>query len=102
MVEIKTSPLPLVVAITGASGAAYAVRLLELVLENGREVHLMVSPSGAAVLKQELDRTVDIEKFQLQSLLPAIDEQQRIHYHHYQDYFAPVASGSFVTGGMVV
>jgi flavin prenyltransferase len=96
--------LPLVVAMTGASGAVYAVRLLELLLENGREVHLMISPSGAAVMKQELDRTVDIEKFQLRSLLPEIDEQAapRIHYHHYQDYFAPVASGSFVTGGMVV
>jgi len=96
--------LPNVVAITGASGAVYAVRLLELLLESGREVHLMISPSGAAVLKQELERLVDIDHFQPRALLPSIDEpaSSRVHYHHYQDYFAPVASGSFLTGGMVV
>jgi 4-hydroxy-3-polyprenylbenzoate decarboxylase len=95
---------PLVVAITGASGAVYAVRLLELLLESGREVHLMISPSGAAVVKQELERLVDIDHFQPRALLPSIDEgaASRIHYYHYQNYFASVASGSFLTGGMVV
>ena len=40
--------LPLVVGITGASGAVYAVRLLEVLLEAGREIHLSISPSGQA------------------------------------------------------
>jgi 4-hydroxy-3-polyprenylbenzoate decarboxylase len=96
--------LPLVVAVTGASGAVYAVRLLELLLASGREVHLMISPSGVAVVKQELERLIDIDHFQPRALLPSLDEAatSRIHYHHFQDYFAPAASGSFLTGGMVV
>ena len=43
---------PLVVAITGASGAPYGVRLLEVLLAAGREVHLSISPSGQAVIRE--------------------------------------------------
>src|SRR5581483_6560308 len=98
------SSLPLVVAITGASGAVYAVRLLEVLLQEGADVHLMISPSGAAVLKQELDVRIDVERFEIKRLLPRIGDEaaNRVRYHHYQDFFAPLASGSFLTGGMVV
>jgi 4-hydroxy-3-polyprenylbenzoate decarboxylase len=94
----------LIVAITGASGAVYAVRLLEVLVASGREIHLMVSPSGAAVIKQELNRTVSLSPFDLRSLLPDVSEQaaKQIRYHHYADFMAPPASGSFLTGGMVV
>jgi len=105
-VENKSMPHPpLVLAITGASGAVYGLRLLEILVETGREVHLMVSPSGAAVIKQELNREVDLENFDLRALLPASTAQQAgdlIHYHHYQNFLAPPASGSFLTGGMVI
>lgn len=97
--------LPIVVAITGASGAVYAVRLLEVLLEGGREVHLLISPSGAAVIKQELDRAVSLDKFDPRSLLaPRVAENAagHLHYHHYSDFMAPAASGSFLSGGMVV
>src|SRR5688572_11407260 len=94
--------LPLVLAITGASGAVYAVRLLEVLLGAGREIHLMVSPSGAAVVKQELDRSVNLDQFELHTLLPGGSGARRVFYHHYQDFMAAPASGSFLTGGMVV
>jgi len=96
--------VPLVLAITGASGAVYAVRLLEVLVVGGRQVHLMISPSGAAVVKQELDRSVNIEQFDPRSLLaPAVAEKAvQVRYHHYTDFMAPLASGSFLTGGMVV
>jgi 4-hydroxy-3-polyprenylbenzoate decarboxylase len=96
--------LPLVVAVTGASGAVYAVRLLEVLLQGSSEVHLMISPSGAAVLKQELDRTVSLERFDPRAIVPNVTEEAatRLRYHHYEDLFAPLASGSFLTGGMVV
>lgn len=97
--------LPLVVAITGASGAVYGVRLLEVLVSNGREVHLMISPSGAAVMKQELGHEIDLESFEPRSLLSenvAGRAGELIHYHHYQNFLAPPASGSFLTGGMVV
>ena len=48
-----TKPLPIVFAITGASGAAYAARLLQQLVLAGEQVHLLVSPSGAAVAAQE-------------------------------------------------
>lgn len=101
----KSKNLPLVVAITGASGAVYAVRLLEALLESGREIHLLVSPSGAAVIKQELGRDVALERFEPRSLLAAAiveRAEKQIRYHHHADFMAPVASGSFLTGGMVV
>ena len=98
---------PLVLAITGASGAVYAVRLLEVLLAAGREVHLSISPAGAAVIKQELERTVDLENFRLSDLLgeiktPGAYASGSPIYHHYQNLMAPIASGSFLTAGMIV
>jgi flavin prenyltransferase len=93
----------LVIGITGASGARYATRLLEILLASGRKVHLVVSPAGAAVLRTELGISVDLNKFdpsQLGLAEPAARES--LVYHHYEDYFAPIASGSFLTAGMVI
>src|SRR5262245_40418191 len=97
--------LPIVLAITGASGAVYAQRLLEVLLETDLDVHLSISPSGAAVIQQELDRIIALEQFDPRAILPSTalkNAATRIHYHHYQDFFAPLASGSFLTRGMVV
>lgn len=123
----------LVLAITGASGAAYAVRLLDVLLAAGCDVHLSISPAGRAVLKEELGLTVELDVFEPSSLLGMADapaafdsirypqsstesragwtdssglqsDQPRgqIYYCHYQDLMAPIASGSFLTGGMIV
>jgi 4-hydroxy-3-polyprenylbenzoate decarboxylase len=117
--------LPLVVAITGASGAVYAARLLEVLLANDREIHLAISPSGAAVIERELGIPVPAsskacDAATLSRLIdcgsplktPANAEMSskaqqalaagRVHVHHYQDYFTPIASGSFLTQAMVV
>ena len=104
-----------VLAITGASGVIYAVRLLEVLRVAGCRVHLSISPSAQLVLKQELDVTVDLDRFDLkallaagssnlQSSLPTIDpgEPGEVFYHHHQDMMAPLASGSFPTHGMVI
>jgi len=96
---------PIVLAITGASGAPYAVRLLEVLLQSGQHVHLMISPSGQAVLKQELGLEVNLQQFELKQLLPEFVLSKTIGtltYHQHYDYFTPVASGSFLTRGMVV
>ena len=45
---------PLVVAVTGASGAAYAVRLLRVLLTAGRDVHAVFSPAAVQVFRDEL------------------------------------------------
>jgi len=95
--------LPLVVGITGASGAAYGTRLVEVLLAAGCEVHLTISPSGRIVVAEELGRLVDLDRFDLATLLgrtpPATG---RLHYHHFQDLMAPIASGSFLTAGMAI
>ena len=50
----------LVVAMTGASGAIYAIRLLEVLLVAGHTVHLTISKSAAIVLDRELGMHVDL------------------------------------------
>jgi 4-hydroxy-3-polyprenylbenzoate decarboxylase len=113
-----------ILGITGASGAIYSIRLLEVLLHAGYEVHLSISESGRAVLKQELDIDVDLQRFEPASLTTPADpnstggnllkeicgpipphllaEAGRLHYHHYRDFMAPIASGSFLSGGMVI
>ena len=96
-------PLPLVVAITGASGAAYGVRLLDVILAAGREVHLSVSPAGQAVIAEELGRRIDLDSLDPLDLLGhAPPAAGRLHIHHYRDLMAPIASGSCLTAGMVI
>jgi 4-hydroxy-3-polyprenylbenzoate decarboxylase len=94
----------LVVAITGASGSAYAVRLLEVLLRAGRNVHLTISPSAVEVMERELERKIRLDAFDPADLLgdAAAPAAGRLHYHHYRDFGSGIASGSFLTGGMVI
>ena len=93
----------LVVAITGASGSAYAVRLLEALLRAGRNVHLTISPSAVEVMERELERKVRLDAFDPADLLgDAASAAGRLHYHHYRDFGSGIASGSFLTGGMAI
>lgn len=81
----------LIVAITGASGALYGVRLLEqLRATGGVESHLMISDAAALNLHHELDlKRADIEAL-------------ATHVHSVRDIGACVASGSFQSDGMVI
>jgi 4-hydroxy-3-polyprenylbenzoate decarboxylase len=93
---------PIVLAMTGASGAIFAVRLLDLLIRNSIDVHLTISSSGAEVIRQELGREIDLRNFQISDLLPGITEADSLTYHHEHDYLTPIASGSFRTSGMVL
>lgn len=95
----------LVLAITGASGAPYGLRLLEVLIEAGRTVHLTLSPTAVEVLLQETERQVRLEQFQLADLLgPSAERAQpgQVQYHHPHNFRAGIASGSFLTAGMVI
>ncbi len=114
--------LPIVLAITGASGAVYAARLLEALLSQDLEVHLTLSESGIAVIRQELQVSMGLRGERLADALRASDkllnvpnhatwsasaamaraDAGKLKVHHHQDYFTPIASGSFLTAGMVV
>src|SRR2546423_1718587 len=81
----------LVVAMTGASGACYGVRLLEVLIGAGRTVRLVISPAGSQVIEQELGRRVRLEAFSLSDLLgeSARDATtKQVHYHDYRDFRA--------------
>jgi 4-hydroxy-3-polyprenylbenzoate decarboxylase len=95
----------LVLAFTGASGTPYGVRLLEVLLRAGRTVHLTLSPAAVEVLEQEMERTVRLDRFDLADLLGPVAadvDAGQVHYHHYRNFHAGIASGSFLTTGMAV
>ncbi len=107
---------PYVVALTGASGAIYGCRLLEVLIRLGINVELAISPAATQVIRQELERIVDLHDFRPEQLLTLGDMTyqsggvgvfqfstgSRLNYHGYQDYFCGIASGSFKTSGMVI
>jgi 4-hydroxy-3-polyprenylbenzoate decarboxylase len=95
----------LVLAMTGASGAPYGLHLLRVLLRAGRTLHLTLSPAAVEVLHQETDWRVNLAQFRLQDLLgsdAALAQPGQVLYHDYRDFRAGIASGSFLTGGMVI
>lgn len=86
----------IVVGISGASGAVYAQRLIEVLVEAGAEVHLVVSPLGQRLLHDELG----MEGVDLPALAGRDDPP--IVTHHYRDVGAAIASGSFRHDGMII
>jgi flavin prenyltransferase len=122
----------IVVAITGASGVTYSVRLLEVLLAAGCDVRLVISSAAQMVFKQELGVSVDLKTFNSAMLKLDSGEKLRdpklrllrsragissdssnvlgvgsgkpgmLHFYHHHDYLAPIASGSFSSDGMVV
>lgn len=105
---------PIVLAFSGASGAAYGVRLLEVLLGQGAEVHLVISPAAYRVFEAEFKLTLERGPISLEKLqsaqIPWWQERQacpqvaggELSVHGYHDYSAGIASGSFRTGGMVI
>ncbi len=98
---------PLVLAITGASGAVYARRLLEVLMASGHQIHLTISPSGKLVLRQELGIDLSAEELHPEQILQAFqitekDDSSHLLYHQYDNMMAPIASGSSLTSGMVI
>jgi 4-hydroxy-3-polyprenylbenzoate decarboxylase len=95
----------LVVAMTGASGAPYGVRLLEVLIRAGRTIHLVLSPAAVQVIHEELERHIELARFRLADLLGDVAEEARpgqVVHHDHRDFLAGIASGSFLTAGMVI
>lgn len=82
--------LPLIVGISGASGAVYGVRLLSALRKAKIPSHLIVSKSAALTLKEECNLTVN-----------QVRELADVNYSN-GDVGASVSSGSFKTLGMVI
>ena len=94
----------IVLALTGASGLPYAMRLLECLLQGGQRVHLVYSQAAQIVAKQELDfvfpsRPQDAEIVLLERLGKFSGE---LRVFGRDDWFAPMASGSNPGDAMVI
>jgi flavin prenyltransferase len=88
--------------VTGASGAVFARRMLQILEADARveAVHLVVSGSGLKLLRDELD--LDVSK---SSEIPSVlagHPTQKTEYHLDSDIGASIASGSYAVDGMVV
>lgn len=80
----------IIVAMSGASGSILGIRLLEELKRLGAETHLIVSDTAREIMKHETGRGMPyLNKLAAQT-------------HDNNDLFAPVASGSFRTDGMVI
>ncbi|MCP4667349.1 MAG: UbiX family flavin prenyltransferase, partial [Deltaproteobacteria bacterium] len=80
----------IVIGIAGASGVIYGVRMLELLKEKGFETHLVISEAGKKNIEIETDYKAD-EVAAMAS-----------YAYNSKDVGAALASGSFLTHGMVV
>jgi 4-hydroxy-3-polyprenylbenzoate decarboxylase len=94
-----TTPLPLVVGVTGASGAPYAVRLLRALAEAGRPVWLTISGHGFRLLETE-SGIASLEQLRLAVGAEAWDREVTVFDD--RDRGARPASGSARTAGMVI
>ncbi len=95
---------PIALAITGASGSAYGLRLLEVLLQKGRRVYLMISKAGEMVIPMETGLELPAETDQAEAMLAkryqAAEGQLRLFGR--EEWTAPVASGSNPPAAMVV
>ena len=94
-------PKRIVVGITGASGALYAQRTIELLVASDIETHLIVSPMGQRLLQDEIGME-GIDLPTLARLEPDDPKLSLIRQHHYRDVGAAIASGSYIHDGMVI
>lgn len=97
-------PKQIALAITGASGAPYAKRLIEVLLSSDMTVHLMVSAAGRIVLADELNWKLPARASDIHAMLVAEFQCQpeQLQVYGEQQWSAPLASGSHRVPTMIV
>ncbi|MFO7749240.1 MAG: flavin prenyltransferase UbiX [Desulfobacteraceae bacterium] len=92
-----------VVAICGASGSVYGIRLIKALVEASCQVITVISDAGFEVLSHETEfqKSIGFRKF-LKARGVAFSGNSRLEVYQQSDFAAPPASGSFVHSGMVV
>lgn len=88
------------VAITGASGAIYADRLLRALCPLVPRVGLVISPEGAEIAAQELGWGVDFDTLQVSGICDEV--KTRLHLYQPDDFNARYASGSSAPDAMII
>ena len=102
--EDQSSPREIVVAVTGASGAIYAGRLMRALLTGGHTLHVILSKYGRYLLHEELDLQPDKESVRdlLTRLYGKETTRGELIEYGVNDLTGRLASGSVRTHGMVV
>lgn len=97
-------PRTVTLALTGASGMPYGLRLLECLLRADVQVYLLTSSAAHIVAKQELGLTLPARAAELEAFLGQRYQAQpgQLHVFGREEWFAPVASGSNPADAMVV
>ena len=99
-----TKQRSITLAITGASGAQYGLRLLQCLLAADCKVYLLLSSAAEVVIRTETDldlpETLEQQQQMLSDLFDAEDEQLQLLAK--DDWFSPVASGSSSPSSMVI
>lgn len=102
--ERKFSNKRIIIGVTGASGAIYALHTLRALLANGVEIHLIVSDYGAYVIESETDFPLKsgniVESFRTKYGDEVLNGT--IIKYSNKDLAATISSGSFKTEGMVI
>jgi len=95
---------PIAVALTGASGIQYGLRLVECLLQAGREVHLLYSQAAQVVAAMEMDLELPSRPEEAERLLGGRlgAEPGRLRVFGRQQWTAPVASGSNPPEALVI
>ncbi|PZD93736.1 aromatic acid decarboxylase [Paenibacillus sambharensis] len=91
-----------VVGITGASGSVYGIRLIEVLLAGGVQVHLVITEAGWRVLKEEAGWAVSKRQEALEAHFGRYLSEGALRYHPVADIGASIASGSFRMDGMII
>ncbi len=92
---------PISLAITGASGSAYSLRLLDCLIRAERQVYLMVSKAAQVVIPMETELTLPSQPREMELLLSERygAAPGQLHVFGPEQWTAPVASGSNAPGG---
>ena len=102
--DVMNNPQTITLALTGASGMPYGIRLLEMLLREGKQVYLLYSKVAQIVAQQEMNLALpssakETEAF-FNRLYQVPDGQLRVFGR--EEWFAPVASGSNPADAMVI
>lgn len=94
---------PIIVAMTGASGAAYGVRVVQALVQAGKPVALVISEAARLVIREELQ--IQPASYSRPEALEAIfgsSVRGNLEVYSPKDFTAPIASGSYPTEAMVI
>ncbi len=100
----RTDRVPIALAVTGASGALYALRLLRALVEAGEPLYVMISAPGQVVVSMETELTLPGRPAEAERLLTAHlgASKGQLQVFGREEWTAPVASGSSAPRAMVV